>query len=104
MVPDRTHRECYPVGQPIDGNFAITSAGAVVEHATGLWVVDVEFATDDFVRKVATPYVNRQIVIVVDGVAQSAPTINPGITGRNITISGNFTEAEANDLAQRLAP
>ena len=103
-LPDRTHQNCYAVGPPIAGNFAIKSAEAFFEHRTGTRVINVEFVTDDFAGKVATPYVNRQVAIVIDGVVQSAPTINPGIAGRNITISGNFTVAESNDLARRLAP
>ena len=30
---------------------------------------------------------------------QSAPTINPGITGRDVEITGEFTQGEAKELA-----
>jgi beta-lactam-binding protein with PASTA domain len=33
----------------------------------------------------------------------SAPTINQGITGRDVTIAGNFTQAEAEKIAAELS-
>jgi preprotein translocase subunit SecD len=51
------------------------------------------------VKKVATPYVNKQVAIELDGIVQSAPTINSGITGRDVTISGQFTSKQAHQLA-----
>ena len=39
-------------------------------------------------RRSRGPYVNKQVAIELDGVVQSAPTINPGITGRDVQISG----------------
>jgi preprotein translocase subunit SecD len=65
----------------------------------GPWVVDIEFKNDDFVNLVATPNVNNQVGIELDGVVQSYPTINPGITGRTVQITGAFSEGEAKDLA-----
>src|SRR5581483_8322593 len=35
----------------------------------------------------------------LDGVVQSAPKINSGITGRTVRISGNFSQGDAKDLA-----
>ena len=63
------------------------------------WEVNVHFKNNDFVQKVAKPYVNKQVAIELDGVVQSAPTINQGITGQDVTISGNFTSKEAHQLA-----
>ena len=54
---------------------------------------------DDFLRKIARPLVGRLVAIELDGVVESAPEINPGITGRDVEISGSFTEREAKDLA-----
>ena len=34
-------------------------------------------------------YVNKQVAIELDGVVQSAPKINPGITGRDVEITGD---------------
>jgi preprotein translocase subunit SecD len=38
-----------------------------------------------------------------DHVVESAPTVNQGITGRDITISGNFDEATARSIAKQLS-
>ncbi|MDR2504402.1 MAG: protein translocase subunit SecD, partial [Deltaproteobacteria bacterium] len=43
--------------------------------------------------------VNKRMAIVLDGVAHSAPVIRDKITGGRAEITGNFTVAEANDLA-----
>ena len=37
------------------------------------------------------PYVGKQVAIELDGVVQSAPEINPGITGRDVQITGDFS-------------
>ena len=61
----------------------------------GPWVVDIDFKNDDFVNLVATPNVGNQVGIELDGVVQSYPTINQGITGRTVQITGGFSEGEA---------
>ncbi len=101
---DRDRTACYLVGPIVLDGAGVESADAEIDSTTSLWIINVHFRNDDFVTKVARPYVDKQIAIVVDGVVQSAPTVNQGITGRDVTISGNFTRAEAEDLARRLAP
>jgi preprotein translocase subunit SecD len=61
--------------------------------------VNVTFKGDDFAQIVAGPNVGNQVAIVLDGVVQSAPVIQSGITGKTVTISGSFTQGEAQDLA-----
>lgn len=46
--------------------------------------------------------VRRQLAIILDGQVQSAPTIQEPITGGRGQISGRFTDAEAQDLANVL--
>lgn len=54
----------------------------------------------DFVTKVADPNIGKQVAIALDGVVQSAPVINEGITAGNpVRISGSFTQTEAKELA-----
>jgi preprotein translocase subunit SecD len=43
--------------------------------------------------------VKRRLAIVLDGKVQSAPVIQEAITGGEASITGNFTMAEAKDLA-----
>jgi preprotein translocase subunit SecD len=99
ILPDKDKVLCYLLGPTIMTGRNIGSASAVVNTSSGAWQVDVTFKNDDFVNLIASKYVNKQIAIVLDGVVQSAPTINSGITGRNVTITGNFSSKEAHQLA-----
>jgi preprotein translocase subunit SecD len=56
------------------------------------------FKNNDFVDKIAGR-TSTAVAIELDGVVQSAPTINQGITGRDVQISGDFSQGEAKDLA-----
>jgi len=93
---------CYTLGPTIMTGSSIARAQAVADQ-NGQWEINVTFGNDDFVNKVAKRYVNQEIAIVVDGVVYSAPKINFGITGRDVTISGNFTAQQAKDLAAALS-
>ena len=93
---------CYLLGPAALTGRNISSADAQYDTNTSSYVVDISFRTDEFVDQVATPYVNQQVAIELDGIVQSAPTINPGITGRDVQISGDFTKGEAEDLARLL--
>jgi preprotein translocase subunit SecD len=53
-------------------------------------------------RLVALSPPMNQLAIVLDGVVQSAPTVQGAITGGTGEITGSFTEAEAKDLAVTL--
>jgi preprotein translocase subunit SecD len=98
VLPDRAREACYVLGPAIVTGKSVGSANAVYDTTQG-WVTNVKFKNNDFVDKIAGPYVNKQVAIELDGVVQSAPTINPGITGRDVQISGDFTQGEAKDLA-----
>jgi len=89
---------CYQLEPTVLTGGAIGDASARFEPGQG-WTVQVTFKENQFVDTVATPYVNRQVAIVLDSVVQSAPLINPGITGNDVQITGDFTEREAKDLA-----
>jgi preprotein translocase subunit SecD len=99
VLPDLQKSACYLLGPTILTGRNVGTATAVVNTQTAAWEVNVHFKNDDFVTKVATPYVGKQVAIELDGVVQSAPTINQGITGQDITISGSFTSKEAHNLA-----
>ena len=62
----------------------------------------MKWDNDDFLTKIARPFVGKQIAIVSDSIVQSTPTINPGITGSNIGISGNFGRTGAVNLASSI--
>jgi preprotein translocase subunit SecD len=73
------------------------------QGGTGQWTVDVQFTSSGQAKftKLTEATVGKQVAIVLDGVVQSAPTINERISG-SAQISGSFTQADANDLANIL--
>lgn len=89
---------CFMLGPAVLTGKSVQSAGSSYQSGAG-YTVDLTFKGDDFVEKVAVPYVGREVAIVLDGVVYSAPTINEGITGREVQITGSFTGGEAEDLA-----
>jgi preprotein translocase subunit SecD len=97
--PGDPQQGCYFVGPLLLNGRRVKTARSVYQPESGGWTVNVTFRGNDFVTKVAQPYVNKQVAIILDGVVQSAPTINPGITGRDVTISGSFTQGQTKDLA-----
>jgi preprotein translocase subunit SecD len=98
-APDRS--VCYLLGPTVLTGKDIGRADARYDPSLG-WHVQVKFKNDDFVTKVAEPLVNKNVAIDLDGVVQSAPKINPGITGRDVQITGDFSEGDAKHLAQVL--
>ncbi|HEU4911190.1 MAG TPA: protein translocase subunit SecD [Actinomycetes bacterium] len=77
--------------------------------STGGWVVQLDFTGDgrkkfaDITRRLFSEAGDRnRFAIVLDGLVVSAPTTNAVITGGNAEISGNFSQAEASDLANVL--
>lgn len=99
VLPDRKRTACYVLGAAVVTGKSVGSAKAEYDSNTSQWVASVHFKNDDFVNKVAVPYLNKLVAIELDGVVQSAPNINPGITGRDVQISGDFSHGEAQDLA-----
>lgn len=109
----------FPADQPIvaedkDGEFlyqlgpaeatggAIKTADADFDPQSGAWAVNLEFTSDGFDQwnAIAAKYVQQQVAIVLDGVVQSAPTIQEErFTENAAVITGNFTQGEAKDLA-----
>ncbi|MDQ1711695.1 MAG: preprotein translocase subunit SecD [Frankiaceae bacterium] len=86
----------------------IKTAQATIDTAstvsTGAWLVRLEMK--DGSRKkwadVTEKYTQKQLAIVLDGLTQSAPTINERIPDGTAQITGTFTEKEANSLANVL--
>lgn len=79
--------------------------GEVVSDANhnfqGQWIVTVDFNNEgsDAFDAMAAANFGRQVAIVLDGVVESAPTINAEEFDGQAVISGSFTEDEAKDLA-----
>jgi len=99
ILPDLKNTACYLLGPTILTGRNVGTATAQVNSTTAEWEVNVHFKNNDFVDKIAKPFVNKSVAIELDGVVQSAPNINPGIVGQDVTISGNFSSKEAHNLA-----
>ena len=80
---------------------ALKTARAEFDTTSGQWKVNFtlnERGSKEF-DDLAAKNVNRQVAIVLDGVVQSAPTIQTANFGGSGEITGSFTEREAKDLA-----
>jgi len=65
------------------------------------WRIAFELNSEgsDRFAEITEELTNRQLAIVLDRRVESAPTVNQAITGGSGEITGDFTEAEARDLA-----
>lgn len=74
---------------------------AQARFAAGQWAVDVDFTGEgsDQWDEMAARYVGQQVAIVLDGVVQSAPTIQTAQFEGSAQITGDFSEGDAKDLA-----
>lgn len=98
----------YQLGPTALTGDIIAGASALLQ-GVGTWTVGVEVRSDriDEFNEIAGQCFNRaptcpsgQLAIVLDSRVVSAPSINaPSFRADEISISGNFTEAEAKDLA-----
>jgi preprotein translocase subunit SecD len=104
---------CYILGPSALTGSAVS--GAQAEIPQGEWVVSVDLKNDGLdafnaiaqtcFNQDATQCPTRQLAIVLDGLVESAPRIQPDnptfepFGANGVTISGSFTEGEAKDLA-----
>ncbi len=85
----------------LTGGAVDTARAQAPQGLAGDWEVIVDFTGEggDQWAELTGRYVQRQLAIVLDGVVQSAPTIQEPITGGTARITGRFSEREAKDLA-----
>ena len=89
------------VGTDVKGASAvIQQSGSVI---TGQWEVSVSFTGSGQKKftKLTQDTLQKQVAVVLDGEVQSAPVIQSVIAG-DASITGNFTQRQANDLANVL--
>jgi preprotein translocase subunit SecD len=102
LNPDGTVAGRYLMGPTLLRGDVVASASAVPPQGlSGDWTVNVNFTgsgSSQFDR-MAAQYVQKQVAIVLDGVVESAPTIQSSSFGGTAVISGTFTEHQAKDLA-----
>src|SRR4029453_14567523 len=87
----------------VDGG-DVRSATASYATTVGTWIVDVSFTSRGQARFTALTEqaLGGQVAIVVDGVVESAPTVQQRITG-GMQISGRLTRDEATRLPPPLS-
>jgi preprotein translocase subunit SecD len=117
-VPNQDGTELCVLGPPAGTGevFVRKSAGVDIDLDTGGWVVNAdlrgegEVAWNAIAQQCyngtptcpAAPGGRGRLAIVLDGIIQSAPTVNAPSFAGAVTISGDFTEDEARDLAQTI--
>ena len=107
---DRPGTAKYILGKAEVLGRQITTAAAVLDQqGGGGWMVTLNFngeGTTAFSnvtsRVVSLSSPQNQVAIVLDGLVVSAPRIISAITAGNAQITGNFTQADASDLANVL--
>jgi hypothetical protein len=99
VLVDRGHDFCYYVGPVLLTGASVDGADVLYDSTSSQWAVNLRFGNRDFLTRVAAPLVNKEIAITLNGVVQSAPLVNPGITGRDVEITGDFTQDEAVNVA-----
>jgi preprotein translocase subunit SecD len=96
----------YLLSQAVIQGTQLTDASAGIPPNQLDWVVDLSF--DSSARKTFGEVTQQlagtgeQFAIVLDGQVISAPTVNQPILGGNAQITGNFSQAEAQSLANSL--
>ena len=96
---DRRRQACYVLGESLVPSTSIASANVKYDATTKSWATEVHFKTDAFQKNVVGPLAGKQVAIVLAGFVQSAPMINPGISGTAVEIIGGFTQAGAVEVA-----
>ncbi|MEU3502685.1 protein translocase subunit SecD [Streptomyces hundungensis] len=106
---DKDGQEKYILGPAeVDGT-DVSKAQAVINQQNGQWIVQMDF-TGGGSKKFAAitgklsqqQYPNNRFAIALDNQVVSAPTVSSTLSG-SAEISGNFTQASAQDLANVLS-
>ena len=106
-------KESYILGPQVIPGSDITSATPGLDTSSGIpqWVVNLKFNSDGssvFADTTRALYAQQQgtdanrFAVVLDGLVQTAPTVNSAILDGNAQISGNFNQDSATNLANVL--
>jgi RNA polymerase sigma factor (sigma-70 family) len=88
---------------PLLDQTAIRSV-TVEKNPSGAPVIDVEFSPEgqELFAAITKENINKRLAIVLNGQVYSAPTIRSEISEGRAQITGNFSEAEAKALAEKI--
>jgi preprotein translocase subunit SecD len=75
-----------------------------MEDSRGGWKIQIKFTKQggETLQKVTGEHVNERMAVVFGGKVYSAPVIMSAISGGSVTVSGNLSEAEAREFAEKL--
>ena len=90
-------------GPALDGKY-ISSANVTYNQMTGLPEVSMAMNSKGAIEweNITGENIGKQIAIVMDGQVYSYPNVQNKISGGNSSISGNFTQQDADDLSNVL--
>ena len=93
----------YLLGPTIIEGTEIADASAGTDQTTGAWIVLLDFKSKGRTTwaNYTASHVQQNVAFTLDGRVISAPTIQGAINGRT-TITGDFTQEEATQLANQL--
>ena len=86
ILPDRSGKTCYELGPALVTGADVASTSVMYDSNVSRWGINLHLANKHFLTRIAQPLVNYLIAVVLNGVVQSAPRINSGITGYDIEV------------------
>ncbi len=97
-------KEVYLLGPQIIDGRDVKTASSSLSQQSGAWVVNLEFQgkAKDFWPTYTGQNTGKQTAFTLDSRVVSAPQINGAITTPGTEISGNFSQSDAQDLANVL--
>jgi hypothetical protein len=101
MFSDRTGLLCYLLGPVLISGVDVHSA-TVLDTSALVWAVHLQFNDNQWVTRVARPFVKKRVAIVLNGVVQATPTIEPGFAVGDVDLISSpisYSRQEAINVA-----
>ncbi len=91
-------------GKPALSGDVVTEARDETDPSTGQWEISMSMNAEGAQKwaRITKENIGNQIAIILDGYVYSSPVVNQEISGGRSSISGDFTQEEAKDLANIL--
>lgn len=101
LLPEKGTPTRYVLGPAILNGSIIKNATAAIPQSGGGWQVNFTLTSSGSPKfdQLAQQYYQKQVAIELDGIVQSAPTINAQSFGGQGQITGSFNESSAKNLA-----
>jgi preprotein translocase subunit SecD len=99
LLFDRKRERCYFVGPTLLTGARVETVSVFDDAGQEQWAVNANWNNNDLVTKVAKPYVNQEIAVVLNGAVVSTLVFIPSFSGRDLEIEDNFGRNEALNIA-----